>query len=86
MRCGPMGPLECFLSSGEETLQGYLTHKKTHFLRTLPYAYAKGSRGVLGGWVFSHGRDTPVGPAESQPHDRNDPRDSDFSVQKRGLG
>ena len=28
---------------------------------TLPQAYAKGPRGVLGEWAFSYGRGTPVG-------------------------
>ena len=31
-----------------------------HPPRTLPQAYAKGPRGVLGGWAFSDGRVTPV--------------------------
>ena len=36
-------------------LQGYLTYKKTHPPRTLPYAYAQGPGGVLGGWAFFNG-------------------------------
>ena len=42
-------------------LQGYLTYEKTHPSRTLPWAHASGPKGVLGGWVFSCGRFTPVG-------------------------
>ena len=34
------------------TVQGYLTDKKTHPHRTLPWAYAESSRGVLGGWAY----------------------------------
>jgi hypothetical protein len=41
-------------------VQGYLTDKKTQPPRTLPLAYAWGPGGVLKGWVFSHGRGTPV--------------------------
>jgi hypothetical protein len=39
-----------------EVFKGYLAHKKTPPPRTLPWAYAQGPRGVLGGW----GRGTPV--------------------------
>ena len=39
-----------------EAFKGYLAHKKTPPPRTLPWAYAQGPRGVLGGW----GRGTPV--------------------------
>ena len=46
-------------------LQRYLMYKKTHSPRTLPYAYAEGLRGVLGGWALSYGRGTPV-PLSSQ--------------------
>ena len=41
-------------------LQGYLTDKNTLPPRTLPWAYALGPRGVLGGLAFSYGRGTPV--------------------------
>jgi len=41
-------------------VQGYLAHKKTHPPGTLPLACAKGPREVLGGWVFSYERVTPV--------------------------
>ena len=35
--------------------QGYLTYKKTHPPRTLPQAYAKGAKGVLGVGLFRMG-------------------------------
>jgi len=41
------------------SMQGYLALKKMHPLRTLPYAYAQGRGGVIGGWAFSYGRGTP---------------------------
>jgi len=41
-------------------LQGYLAHKKTLTPKTLPWAYASGPRGVLGGYAFSYERGTPV--------------------------
>ena len=31
------------------------TYKKTHPPRTSPQAHAQGTKGVLGGWAFSHG-------------------------------
>ena len=45
---------------GKTGSQGYLTNKKTHHHRTLPHAYAKGHRGVIGGWACSYERGTPV--------------------------
>ena len=42
-------------------IQRYLTYKKTHPLRTLPQAYARGPRGVPARWAFSSGRGTPGG-------------------------
>ena len=44
----------------DQFVQGYLTHKKLHPPRTLPYAYAWGHRRVIGGWVVSYGRGIPV--------------------------
>ena len=41
-------------------VQGYLAHKNTPPFGTLLQAYAWGPRGVLGGWVFSYWRGTPV--------------------------
>ena len=37
----------------DKGIQVYLAHKKPHPPRTLPWAYAEGPRGVLGGWAFS---------------------------------
>ena len=45
---------------------GYLAYKKPHPPRTLPYAYAQGPGGVLGGWAFSYERGTPVVGAPSE--------------------
>jgi hypothetical protein len=39
---------------------GYLTYKKAHLPWTLPYADAKGPKGVLEGQAFSYRRDIPV--------------------------
>ena len=44
----------------EEAIQKYLTYERTQPPRTLPKAYAKGPRVVLGGWVFSYERGTPA--------------------------
>ena len=41
-------------------LEGYLTYKETHPPRTLPYDYAWGPMGVLGGWAVSYERSTPT--------------------------
>ena len=43
-----------------EGLQGYLAHEKLPPPRTLQKIHAKGPMGVLGGWVFSFERGTPV--------------------------
>ena len=45
-----------------EALHEYLTYKTTYPPRTLPWVYAQGPRGVLGGWTLSCGRGTPVTP------------------------
>ena len=52
--------LEWRAASYAPAVQGYLTYKKPHHPRTLPYAYVYGRRGVLRGWVFSHGGGIPV--------------------------
>ena len=41
------------LGFGVESVRGYLAHMKTQPPRTLPQAYARGPRGILGGWAFS---------------------------------
>ena len=40
--------------------QWYLDYKKQRPPRTLPYAYAYGPMGVLGGWAVSYERGTPL--------------------------
>ena len=35
---------------------------------TLPWAYALGPRGVLGGWAFASERGTPVGESMDAPY------------------
>ena len=41
-------------------VQGYLTGEKSHPPRTLPYAYAQGLMGGIGGWAFFYERYTPI--------------------------
>ena len=46
---------------GQCGVQGYLAYKKPPPPRTVQYDNAMGPVGVLGGWVFSYERSSPVG-------------------------
>ena len=48
------------LISQQQHTTGVPRLQETHAPRTLPYAYAWGPRGVLGGWTISYGLGTLV--------------------------